>query len=553
MFCHVLVQPGYSVMARRVLSWLWGSGCAALLFLWFSPLHAQTQSEAPHSTPAPLVVMNRTIVTFRVPFLGFEPADRAREARERIEELLARQGPADVSTQEIPQGILVKIDDALAFGVTAGDVNTLHNETLESTAARAADALRGAINETRELRDTRGLLKSAAIAVALTLGWLALLWVLALARRRIGWRLERIAKAKTEQLHLHGVQLIESDWALDLVRRLTAILFWVFALLLTYEWTGRMLELFPYTRPWGERLNDFLVETAAKLVGGIASAIPELLIAVVIFVLARFVVGLLHRFFDRVANGSIDFGWVDPETARPTRRLLTILVWLLALVMAYPYLPGANTDAFKGLSVLVGLMVSIGGASVVGQMLSGTILTYTRTFRVGEYVRIGDHEGMVVELGMYRTRLRTGIGEELTLPNSMVLETPTRNFSRNTVGRSTVVLDTSVTIGYDTPWRQVHEMLKEAARRTTDVLAEPAPQVYQTALSDFYVEYRLVAHGVLSEDCPRIDILGRLHQNVQDVFNERGVQIMSPHYFADPDEAKIVPQSRWFGAPAKHE
>lgn len=541
------------VLSRRMCSWLRGSACVALLCLWVAPLHAQAQSEAPHSTPAPLVVMNRTIVTFRVPFLGFEPADRAREARERIEELLARQGPAVVTTQEIPQGILVKIDDALAFGVTSGDVNTLHNDTLEGTATRAADALRGAINETRELRDARSLLKSGAIAVALTIGYVGLLWLLALARRRIGLRLAGIAKAKSEQIHLHGVQLIESDWALDLVGRLTALLFWALALLLTYEWTGRMLELFPYTRPWGERLNGFLFETAAKLVGGIAGAIPELLIAVVIFVLARFVVGLLNRFFDRVASRRIDFGWVDPETARPTRRLLTIAVWLLALVMAYPYLPGASTDAFKGLSVLVGLMVSIGGASVVGQMLSGTILTYTRTFRVGEYVRIGEHEGVVVELGMYRTRLRTGIGEELTLPNSMVLETPTRNFSRNTAGRSIVVLDTSATIGYDTPWRQVHEMLKEAARRTSDVLAEPAPQVYQTALSDFYVEYRLVAHGLLSQDCPRIDIVGRLHQNVQDVFNEHGVQIMSPHYLGDPEEAKIVPRSRWFEAPAKQE
>src|SRR5262249_14868468 len=160
---------------------------------------------------------NRTIMTFRVPFMGFEPSDRAREAHDRIEDLLARQGPATVSTQEIPQGILVKIDDALAFGVTSGDVNTLHNDTLESTATRAADALRGAINETRELRDTRSLLKSVVIAVALTVGYLALLWVLAFARRRIGLRLARIAKAKTEQLHLHGVQLIEGDWALDLV------------------------------------------------------------------------------------------------------------------------------------------------------------------------------------------------------------------------------------------------------------------------------------------------------------------------------------------------
>jgi small-conductance mechanosensitive channel len=174
---------------------------------------------------------------------------------------------------------------------------------------------------------------------------------------------------------------------------------------------------------------------------------------------------------------------------------------------------------------------------------------YTRTYRPGEYVRLGEHEGTVVEMGMFTTRLRTGLGEELTLPNSLVLGAVTKNYSRTVRGRG-FILDTAVTIGYDAPWRQVHAMLIEAALRTEGVLADPAPHVFQTALSDFYVEYRVVCQALQTEPRPRAEVLSALHGNVQDVFNEHGVPIMSPHYLGDPAQEKIVPKARWYAAPA---
>jgi small-conductance mechanosensitive channel len=277
--------------------------------------------------------------------------------------------------------------------------------------------------------------------------------------------------------------------------------------------------------------------------------VPDLLIVVVIFVIARSVNGMLCTFFDGVQAARISVGWLDSDSARPTRRLATIAVWVFALVMAYPYIPGSETEAFKGLSVLIGLMISVGASGIVGQAASGLILMYTRTYRPGEYVRINDHEGTIVEMGMFTTRIRTGLGEDLTLPNSLVLSTVTRNYSRAVKGAG-FVLDTAVTIGYDAPWRQVHAMLAEAARRTPGVLPDPAPRVFQTALSDFYVEYRLVCQAVPGEPRPRAEVLSNLHANVQDVFNEHGVQIMSPHYLGDPADPKIVPKSRWHEAPA---
>jgi small-conductance mechanosensitive channel len=194
-------------------------------------------------------------------------------------------------------------------------------------------------------------------------------------------------------------------------------------------------------------------------------------------------------------------------------------------------------------------MFTVGGSSLFGQAASGLILMYSRTIRVGEYVRINDQEGTVTELGTFTTRIRTGLGEELTLPNALVLGTVTKNYSRTVHGRGYIV-DTTVTIGYDTPWRQVEAMLTEAALRTPGVLSQPAPRVFQTALSDFYPEYRLVCQAVPSEPRPRAEVLANLHGNIQDVFNEYGVQIMSPHYLGDPDGPKVVPKKDWYAAPA---
>lgn len=217
--------------------------------------------------------------------------------------------------------------------------------------------------------------------------------------------------------------------------------------------------------------------------------------------------------------------------------------------MAYPYLPGAQTDAFKGLSVLVELMISIGASNLVGQAASGLILMYARSFRVGEFVRIGDTDGTVTEFGLFSTRVRTGTGEEVMLPNSHVLSQSAKNYSRTSSGAGFIV-NTKVSIGYATPWRQVHAMLLEAAGRTEGIDTEPEPQVFQTALSDFYIEYVMMCHANPESPDQRAEMLSKLHANIQDVFNEHGVQIMSPHYFADPPEPQVVPKIKWFAPPA---
>ena len=509
------------------------------------PLHA-----APRPEEGTLVIFNRPIITFRTTFMGTEPTLRAVNARDRIHGLLERGGAGKVTVESIPQGSVVKIDGSLAFGVVPGDADPLLEEAHEGVARDAAKALEQAIDEWREARSGDRMLRAAVWAGAAMLVYAAVLWVLSLIGRAVTSRMLRIAEDTAGHVRIGGAEILHRGRTIRGVRFLLRAGYWALVLLVTYEWVGFLLSLFPYTRPWGEQLNAFLIESVTGGLVAVASAVPNLIVVVAIFLIARGVGGVLHRFFDGVQSGQVQVGWIDADSARPTRRLVTIAVWVFALVMAYPYIPGSDSDAFKGLSVLIGLMVSVGASGIVGQAASGLILMYTRTFRPGEYIQVGEHEGTVVAMGMFTSRVRTGMGDELSLPNSFILASVTRNYSRALKGAG-FVLDTTVTIGYDAPWRQVHAMLVEAARRTEGVLADPKPRVFQTALSDFYIEYRLVCQAIPSDPRPRAEVLSTLHANVVDVFNEHGVQIMSPHYLGDPANEKVVPKAKWYAAPAE--
>ncbi len=514
---------------------------------------APVDTQADYATaqkPAELRLANRTIITFRGPLLGRPPVERAATAQRLLAKLLDGPPPHRVGTRPVHDTYVVQVNDVAVFFVTPVDADALVGETVESVAGAAAKALDKAIAEGAEARSFEYMLKAGGYAAAGTAVFLLVLWGLLRLRRLLAGRVLALAHAQARQLKIGDAELVDRDVALRVARTAINATFWVLVLVLAHEYLGFVLQQFPYTRALGERMEGFLVQTLLGMGESIVGALPDLIIAVLIFLIARFIAGISRRFFDRVESGRARLGWLDRETVRPTRRLVGAVIWIFALVMAYPYLPGAETDAFKGMSVLLGLMISLGASSVVGQAASGVILMYTRTIRQGEYVRIGEHEGTVMEIGMFTTRIRTGMGEELNLPSALVVSSVTKNYSRTVKGQGFIV-DTTVTIGYDTPWRQVEAMLVEAARRTPGVVADPAPRVFQVALSDFYPEYRLACQAVPSEPMPRAQVMTMLHANIQDVFNEHGVQIMSPHYLGDPATTKIVPQDQWYAAPAQ--
>jgi small-conductance mechanosensitive channel len=334
------------------------------------------------------------------------------------------------------------------------------------------------------------------------------------------------------------------------VAEITRGLTWMTALglgsLVVYAWLTFSLRQFPFTRPWGETLRTFLFTELGALAWGALQALPSLFIVAVIFFVTRFISRLTSVFFETVERGRFEIGTLDRSTAVPTRRLARTLLWLFALVVAYPYLPGSHTEAFKGVSVLVGLMVSLGSTGVVNQVMSGYMVTYSGALRPGDDVRIGDVEGPVLRVGVLATFVRTVRGEDVSIPNGVVIAGTAVNYSRN--AGDAVFGTVAITIGYDTAWRQVKALLLEAAARTSGLRRQPAPRVLPTNLLDHAVEYTLAVP--LERPSEMVATLAELRSHVLDTFNEYGVQIMSPHYEDDPAAPKVVPKAEWFAAPA---
>jgi small-conductance mechanosensitive channel len=525
---------------------------SALLLLCAPNATAQISigSAEPEKPPAEaaVVVYNREIAVLRTDLLGIPPALRASRAEDSIREQLIVNKSPTVSVESNPLGAIFKLDGVMVFALTQRDADALSQQSLQQAVADARKRLEKAIIESNEGRSVERLMHSIGYSAAATAILIGLLWLFGRARRAIGRKLAAITENK--RLALNGVEIVPRLSLLGFLLKLNRMAYFVIAALLVYEWLSFCMAQFPYTRPWADGLNGFLLGMVSGFGRATVNAVPDLLTAAVIFLLAYWVTQLNKRFFEQVATGRARLSFLDAELASPTRKMISAVIWLFALVMAYPYLPGSESEAFRGVSVLVGLMLSLGASSIVNQGASGLILTYSRTLRAGEYVRIGDVEGTVSDLGFFNTRIRTGMGEEVTLANSNVFTSVTRNYSRPAHGLG-YILDTTVTIGYDTPWRQVEAMLLEAARRTEGIASDPVPRVFQTSLSDFYPEYRLVCLATPEQPKPRAVALSDLHAHIQDVFNQYGVQIMSPHYVQDPQSEKTVPEHRKYSAPAK--
>jgi len=513
-----------------------------LLIITANALAAAVEDEVP------LQVEHRTIHVFRSAIGDISAAERAEAARQHIAKALEGEGEGWTSIKPLDDGFIVELDGTPMFTVTADDARVLAGESADQLANQASRVLQKVWVESRERRDPNAVLLATLrvfVAFVVLCVTLALLFNVSrwLRRRVIGH-----VKARVQRLSDSGLGFRLASSAIGASARACLVLTWLLDLLVIFAFSAYALNQFPMTRPVGEELRHSFGRMLGEGFGAAAGALPELFIALIIFLMARVATQMSRALFDQVAAGHVGIASIDEHTAPATRQIVNAAIWLFALAMAYPYLPGSETEAFRGLSVLLGFMVSIGAAGLVGQVASGLILVYTRSLLVGEYVRIQDCEGTVIHIGRFVTRLRTGSGEEIVLPNALVVGNVTRNFSR--AGQRGSLLETGITIGYDAPWRQVHAMLLEAAAAIPQVLRDPEPFVLQKALSDFYVAYSLVTHIAPDEDSNRGEVASALHAMIQDVFNRNGVQIMSPHYLGDPAEAKIVAPSDWHASAA---
>ncbi|MEN9630509.1 MAG: hypothetical protein RJA10_3737 [Pseudomonadota bacterium] len=490
--------------------------------------------------PEPVLLFNRPVAELRAVFNGLVPAERVLRAQRRFAELTAADLQAAVQVQpyrgEHHHGRVLLVGDKPVFTLLEADLDPEDHLALGSAADRAARLLKGAVDARRAQAEPGLWLRGAGVAAGAGLAMALVGWVAARVQRRIDTA-EHVEAGPAPATYLR----------VFLLRGLSAGT-WVLSAALGFAALVALLEAFPYTTPWADRLLQSVRALGGWLVGGAMAAVPGLLTVLLVALVARTVQDALGLFMQHVQSGRIRVPFLHADTVGATRRLLNVLVWGLALAVAYPFLPGSDSDAFKGLSVLFGLMITLGSTGVVTQLMSGLVVVYSRSLKKGDFVAVNGVEGVVSEVGALAVKIVTMRNEEVTMPNAVITSSAIHNYSKLGTQHGTL-LSTQVTIGYDTPWRQVHAMLTQAAAATPGVRPSPQPFVYQRALSDFYVEYELFAH--IDKPLERVAILSALHAAIQDEFNTHGVQIMSPHFYEQPAQALVVPKERWHAAPAR--
>jgi len=507
---------------------------------------ALTQSETFGAAPATLTLTyaNRPIIKFRASVGGRAPADRVAAARQVLDRIVDGGVVSPVETAAVGPAMALTVGGFTVFFVLPADIDPLTGETLTDAAAGAATRLQEALNEVAEARRPQQLFIAVLLVIVVTIVFAVLIWLLIRLRRGAGERLTAAAMKGLRE-KVGDEEFLRSSRILEFLQNIVSVATWSVALFIGYFWLTFSLRRFPYTRYWGESLRGFLIDRIANAGAAVLSALPGLFMVVLIVLATRFVSRLVQVFFQAVQDRRINLHWVYPETAEPTRKLFSAALWLFALAIAYPYLPGSESEAFKGVSVFAGLMVSLGSSGLVNQVMSGFTLIYSRALRKGDFVSIGDIEGTVALLGTLSTKIRTAANEDVTIPNAVVVGQVVTNYTRG--AEEGVFVPTEVTIGYDVPWRQVEGMLLLAASRTPGVRKDPAPAVRQTALEDAYVKYTLLF--CLENPAARRPVRAAVNANILDAFNEYGVQITSPNYEADPAEKKIVPRDKWFPDP----
>ncbi len=510
------------------------------------PVRAATQENA--DEPAMLRVLNRDVVMLRAHVSGLTPQQRVQNTVLRLRALppTAIDEPLGAlpTTVGDAKGMTLVVGERPLFALVEGDLDPEGRQNLDALVKQSLARLEEIRVAWHELHDGRRLVIGTVRTAVATLVLGFLIWITYYAGRLAVVWMEK----KRDVL---AARFPYVDWR-EFLARLTVgtmqLAQWLVLAALGYAWVYFVLDSFDLTSPLAGTLGQWLAEKVEWLGEGILESLPGLATAAIVLVLTRAVVDLIRYFFEAVRTNRLRILLFHPETADATQRIFTILAWALGISVAYPLLPGSSSNAFKGISVLLGVMVTLGSSGLITQMMSGLVVVYSRSLHKGNFVDINGVQGVVTEVGALAIKVVNVNNEEVTIPNSVIVSNPIRNYSK-LGGSEGTLLTTKVTIGYDAPWRQVQALLTGAAHKTAGVRRTPAPYVYQRALSDFFVEYELFAS--IDDPLQRIPLLSALHASILDEFNAHGVQIMSPHFVLQPRQAVLVGKDDAYAAPAE--
>lgn len=333
-------------------------------------------------------------------------------------------------------------------------------------------------------------------------------------------------------LKLKNYVLLNATQQLKVLHLFLSALKWLIIVLVIYLALPVLFGIFPFTRDISNLLLGYTLSPLKRFGLALWDYIPNLITIIIVVIIFRYVLKFFRFFKSEIGEGRLIVPGFYSDWANPTYQILRVLILAFMLVIVFPYLPGSDSGIFKGVSVFIGVLFTFGSAGALGNVVAGLVLTYMRAFKIGDRVKIGEVTGDIIGKSLLVTRIRTIQNEIISIPNSTVMSNHTMNYSSD-ADINGLIIHTTVTIGYDSPWRQVHQLLINAALATQMIEAEPKPYVLQTSLDDYYVSYRI--NAFTKEPNKQAVIYSYLHANIQDKFNEAGVEIMSPHYKAIRD------------------
>ncbi len=488
-------------------------------------------------------------VLFRVRGVSSFPAEtRAGLIRDRLIAAAADPAVAIDSLRLVDSDGVTRIvaGTTTLMGIVDADASMEQVQRAELAAVHLS-RVRQAIADYRDARSADALRRNAVNALFATLvlaiGIVLVRWVV----RWIDRFLTRRLQARIHTVGIQSFELMRAERIWEALRGGLLALQTMALLAMALVYLAFVLAQFPSTRGVSQDMAAFVLGPLQVIGSGLVASIPSLVFLTVLFFVVRLALRLIRLFFDAVAHGRVALASFDAEWAEPTYKIVRIAVIAFGLVVAYPYIPGSESDAFKGVSLFIGIVFSLGSSSAISNIIAGYMMTYRRAFKVGDRIQVGQARGDVIEMRLQVTHLRSIKNEEIIIPNSQILTGEVVNYSSLARAHG-LILHTEVGIGYETPWRQVEAMLHLAASRTPGLSTEPHPFVLEKALGDFAVTYELNVY------CSNVQAMNQLyaelHRHILDVFNEYGVQIMTPAYERDPAEPKVVLPKDWYTAPA---
>ena len=525
-------------------------GCIGLFLLCRLATAAVTSADEPDSpsenpevlaagnSPAPVRLGGRELFVITNGLGPLTAAQRARSIEQRLSSVAnATAVPLNaLRVVELNHVSEIFLGDALIRTVTDEDA-AISGKSRQQLAGQQLESIRSALEKEFRDRDMSHVLRAALLSTMATVILAALLFSL---RRLYVWthsRLNRAAAGWRWKSPLERLKLLGPEAMTKASRSVSKLLAWVIGVSATYAYLEYVLSLFPWTQSFAAQMSEASRAAILRVLTGLLNYVPNLINIVVIVAVARFMLAMLRRVFEQVALERFGISGFHPEWAMPTYSLVRFFVIAVAAVMMFPYLPGSGSEGFRGVSAFVGLMVSFGAAPAIANLIAGIIITYMRPFKVTDRVRIADATGDILGKDLLVVRMRTIKNVDITIPNSLVLANHIINFSSSAKTQG-LILNTTITIGYDAPWVQVHALLIEAAKRLEGVLKDPSPFVLQTTLDDSYVAYEINAYTDRPNEMAVL--YSHLNESIQDVFNAAGVEILSPHYAAVRDGNRMA-------------